>query len=175
MPIAKATIQGNIGNFLFCRKTRAKDQVKGFLEGQATEIEDAAYLCFEVIETGVVEDYERTAAVLTRFRGAGYRIAIDDFGSGYSSLQHFRTLPADDIKIDRSFVSELLTDRANQHITQTIIELAHRFGKTVIAEGIESEETAQLLREQGCDVGQGYHFGRPAGLDTTARLLVEDA
>jgi EAL domain-containing protein (putative c-di-GMP-specific phosphodiesterase class I)/GGDEF domain-containing protein len=132
---------------------------------------DPATLSFEITESGLVTDYERTTALLDRFRSSGYRIAIDDFGTGYSSLQHFATLPVDEIKIDRCFVTHLCEDEANQHITQTIIDLAHRFDKTVIAEGIEDQAAADILRDQGCDVAQGFHFGRPVDLATTQTLL----
>ncbi len=132
---------------------------------------DPSRLSFEITECGLVADYDRTTAILNRFRSAGYKIAIDDFGTGYSSLQHFSTLPADEIKIDRCFVTHLCEDEANQHITQTIIELAHRFDRTVVAEGIEDQAAADVLRDQGCDVAQGYHFGRPVDLATTQVLL----
>ena len=132
---------------------------------------DPSRLSFEITESGLVTDYERTTALLNLFRASGYRIAIDDFGTGYSSFQHFATLPVDEIKIDRCFVTHLCEDEANQHITQTIIDLAHRFDKTVIAEGIENQAVADVLRDQGCDMAQGYHFGRPVDLAATQMLF----
>lgn len=132
---------------------------------------DPSRLRFEITESGLIADYERTITILNRFRSSGYKIAIDDFGTGYSSLQHFSTLPADEIKIDRCFVTHLCEDDANRHITQTIIDLAHRFDKIVVAEGMEDQATADVLRDQGCDVAQGYHFGRPVDLATTQALL----
>ena len=132
---------------------------------------DPSRLRFEITESGLVTDYERTTALLNLFRASGYRIAIDDFGTGYSSFQHFATLPVDEIKIDRCFVTHLCEDEANQHITQTIIDLAHRFDKTVIAEGIENQAVADVLRDQGCDMAQGYHFGRPVDLAATQMLF----
>ena len=132
---------------------------------------DPSRLSFEITECGLIADYERTTAILNRFRSAGYRIAIDDFGTGYSSLQHFGTLPADEIKIDRCFVTHLCDDEDSRHITQTIIELAHRFDRTVVGEGVENKPTAGVLRDQGCDIAQGFHFGRPVDLATTEALL----
>jgi EAL domain-containing protein (putative c-di-GMP-specific phosphodiesterase class I) len=118
-----------------------------------------------------MDNVQKAIESLERLRSRGISIAIDDFGTGYSSLQHFATLPVDEIKIDRCFVTHLCEDEANQHITQTIIDLAHRFDKTVIAEGIEDQAAADILRDQGCDVAQGFHFGRPVDLATTQALL----
>lgn len=139
-------------------------------EAAIWEVEPAR-LCFEITETGVVADYARTAAVLAQFREAGYRVAIDDFGSGYSSLRHFGSLPADELKIDRSFVRRLLDDEASLHITQTIVDLAHRFDLKVTAEGIEDTATADRLRQQSCDAGQGYLFSPAVALPGAVELL----
>jgi EAL domain-containing protein (putative c-di-GMP-specific phosphodiesterase class I) len=88
-------------------------------------------------------------------------ISIDDFGTGYSCLAYFRDIPADELKIDKSFVTPMLTDRASADITSLVIDLAHRFGLTVAAEGVEESATLDALRTSGCDVAQGYLLGMP--------------
>ena len=86
---------------------------------------------------------------------------IDDFGTGYSSLSYLKGLPADDLKIDRSFVKNLGKDIEDTAIVRMIIDLAHTVGMEVVAEGVESAEQARLLRELGCDLAQGFHFSKP--------------
>ncbi|GAB2520327.1 putative bifunctional diguanylate cyclase/phosphodiesterase [Lysobacter humi (ex Lee et al. 2017)] len=117
-------------------------------------------LMLEITE-GSLMDPARAFPVLQRIRDLGVGISIDDFGTGYSCLAYFRNIPADELKIDRSFVTGLLTDPANGEIVRLIIELAHRFGLRVAAEGVEDDATFERLRELGCDSVQGYLFGRP--------------
>ena len=100
---------------------------------------------------------------LTRLRGMGVLISIDDFGTGYSSLSYLKRLPIDSIKLDASFVKDATTDTDDAALVMAIIALAHNLRLRVIAEGIETEEHLNLLRSLGCDEGQGYFFGRPAG------------
>jgi EAL domain-containing protein (putative c-di-GMP-specific phosphodiesterase class I) len=103
--------------------------------------------------------------MLREIRRLGVGVSIDDFGTGYSSLAYFRTLPADELKIDRSFVANLTTSAADRHLVRSVIDLAHRFELKVVAEGIEDAATARVLTEMGCDIGQGYHFARPVPAD----------
>lgn len=125
-------------------------------------------LTLEITE-GSLMDPANAFPVLERIRALGVRISIDDFGTGYSCLSYFRNIPADELKIDRSFVSGLLTDAANADIVRLIVELAHRFGLSVAAEGVEDAATFERLRELGCDAVQGYLFGRPmAATDVAA-------
>jgi EAL domain-containing protein (putative c-di-GMP-specific phosphodiesterase class I) len=91
----------------------------------------------------------------------GVGISIDDFGTGYSSLAYLKRLPADALKIDRSFVEGLGEDIEDTAIVGMIIELAHTLGVEAVAEGVETEEQAVLLEEMGCDMAQGYHFSKP--------------
>ena len=100
---------------------------------------------------------------LTRFRIKGIRLAIDDFGTGYSTLMLLRQLPFTELKIDRVFVADIDSSRDCRLIIQSIIELAHGLGLTAIAEGIETVEQLRLLRELGCDIGQGYLISQPIG------------
>lgn len=117
-------------------------------------------LILEITE-GTLMDAPRAFPVLQRLRDMGVRISIDDFGTGYSCLAYFRNLPADELKVDRSFVSGLLTDPACAEIVRLIVDLAHRFGLSVVAEGVEDSPTAERLRDIGCDMVQGYLYGRP--------------
>jgi EAL domain-containing protein (putative c-di-GMP-specific phosphodiesterase class I) len=94
-------------------------------------------------------------------RGLGVWFSIDDFGTGYSSLSYLKRLPADAIKIDKSFVKGLGEDVEDTAVVRMIIELAHTLRLEVIAEGVETEEQATLLKEMGCDFAQGYHFSKP--------------
>lgn len=121
---------------------------------------DRVQLVLEVTESSLM-DAARAFASLAQLRALGVRISIDDFGTGYSCLAYFKSIPADELKIDRSFVRELLTDRANADIVRLIVDLSRRFGLSVAAEGVEDEATFEALREIGCDVVQGFVVGRP--------------
>lgn len=115
----------------------------------------------EVTESAIIEDKKSSFNNLTALRELGVRISIDDFGTGYSSLEYFKDIPADELKIDRSFVTHLDTDEADRKIVSHIIDLAHSFDMSVVAEGIESAEALELLSSMGCDFGQGYFISRP--------------
>jgi diguanylate cyclase (GGDEF)-like protein/PAS domain S-box-containing protein len=118
-------------------------------------------LILDVTETVYVQVLAGNTAMLDRLRSLGVRFSIDDFGTGYSSLSYLKRLPADAIKIDQSFVKGLGKDVEDTAVVRMIIELAHTLGLEVIAEGVETEEQATLLKEMGCDVAQGYHFSKP--------------
>jgi EAL domain-containing protein (putative c-di-GMP-specific phosphodiesterase class I) len=98
---------------------------------------------------------------MARLAAGGVNIAIDDFGTGYSSLAYLQEMPADVVKIDQSFVRGIDSDERTRALVATMIKLSHELGHRVVAEGVETEEVAQLLRAAGCDEAQGYHFGRP--------------
>ena len=123
---------------------------------------DPALLCLEITESVAMEEAEATIAALRRLRDLGVRLAIDDFGSGYSSLSYLRSFPVDILKIDRSFVQGLGRDRRNASIAGAIVSLAHALDLTAIAEGVETEAQLAELRGLGCDVAQGFLFARPA-------------
>lgn len=116
-------------------------------------------LILEVTE-GSLMDRELALEVLGRLRELGVRISIDDFGTGYSCLAYFKNIPADELKIDKSFVKSLLTDDASADVTTLIIDLAHRFDLSVVAEGIEDAATFDALKAGGCDIAQGFLFGK---------------
>ena len=122
-------------------------------------------LCVEVLEQYFVEDVESCFAKLKELRNEGISISIDDFGAGYSSLSYFRDIPADELKIDRSFVATLLEDKANAKIVALITDLAHKFDLSVVAEGAEDLDTLAALRKLKCDKVQGYIIARPIPAD----------
>jgi diguanylate cyclase (GGDEF)-like protein/PAS domain S-box-containing protein len=131
-------------------------------------------LTLDVTETVYVRTLAGNTATLDSLRDLGARISIDDFGVGYSSLAYLKRLPADALKIDRSFVRGLGEDVEDMAIVNMIIELAHTLGLEVIAEGVESEGQATLLREMGCDHAQGHHFARPLPPEEIPALLSSD-
>ena len=98
-------------------------------------------------------------------------VALDDFGTGFASLTHLLTFPVDIIKIDKTFIDGLLSDRSSQFIVEALIELSRKLGLRIVAEGIESEDQAARLRALGCVVGQGYHLSKPIDAAAVTRLL----
>jgi EAL domain-containing protein (putative c-di-GMP-specific phosphodiesterase class I) len=115
----------------------------------------------EVTETGLMEDINTAAQHLLSLRRSGALIAIDDFGTGYSSLSYLKSLPLDKIKIDKSFVQDLLEDEDDATIVRAIIQLGKSLGMQVIAEGVETVEQEAYIIAQGCNEGQGYLYSKP--------------
>lgn len=115
----------------------------------------------EVTESALMRNPDTALRRLEELRKLGLKLSIDDFGSGYASLSYLKKLPTDCLKIDNSFIFNLPSDEADKRIVRSTIDLAHSFGMTVVAEGVETREIADLLREKGCDIAQGYHFSRP--------------
>jgi diguanylate cyclase (GGDEF)-like protein len=118
-------------------------------------------LCLEITESAVMDDPVRSLASLMRLHAMGIKLSIDDFGTGYSSLAYLKRLPVGELKIDRSFVTNLDSDAGDEVIVRSTIELAHNLGLLVVAEGIENERCLSQLMKLGCDEAQGYYFGRP--------------
>jgi diguanylate cyclase (GGDEF)-like protein/PAS domain S-box-containing protein len=118
-------------------------------------------LKLEVTESAVMTDPKRALDSLARLRAIGVEVAIDDFGTGHSSLSYLKQMPIEEIKLDRSFVTDMGTDRNDFTIVRSTIKLAHDLGLRVIAEGVEDQATWDLLAELGCDLAQGYHMSRP--------------
>lgn len=125
----------------------------------------------ELTETAIVEDATATARQLEAIQDLGVTVALDDFGTGYSSLSHLRQLPISRVKIDRSFVSQVTGDPRAASIVGAMIELIHSLGLEAIAEGVETEEDLAFLRDNACDLGQGYLFSRPVPAAEFAKLL----
>jgi EAL domain-containing protein (putative c-di-GMP-specific phosphodiesterase class I) len=118
-------------------------------------------LKLELTEGVLMNDYARTRGWISELKQRGVKISIDDFGTGYSSLGYLHQFDVDELKIDRSFITEMLTEPRSLQIIHAIIGLARGLGLNTVAEGIEKPEQATLLREAGCDYGQGYYFSRP--------------
>jgi diguanylate cyclase len=134
-----------------------------------------AQLKLEVTESLLLQRIEQALPLLQACRARGMRVSLDDFGTGYSSLSYLHRLPLDTIKLDRSFVLQLDTGAAGTRIVAAVIRLAHELGLDVITEGLETAEQIAILKDLGSDLGQGYWFGRPAGLEATAEILRKSA
>ncbi|MGA3158475.1 MAG: bifunctional diguanylate cyclase/phosphodiesterase [Steroidobacteraceae bacterium] len=115
-------------------------------------------LTLEITEGALIADLDQAIARLHGLRELGVRVSIDDFGTGYSSLSYFKKIPADELKIDKSFVMRMGTDEGDQRLVETIISLARQFNLKIVAEGVEDEATLQMLAQMGCDFAQGYLF-----------------
>jgi EAL domain-containing protein (putative c-di-GMP-specific phosphodiesterase class I) len=128
-------------------------------------------LAFEIAESQAIHDDKNMLGLLETLREMGIGVIIDEFGTGHASLEKIRDLPADQIKIDRRFVTNVCENSDDQRITETIIDLAHRFSMTVVADGVEDAETFGYLMEANCDVGQGFYLGAPLNNSQFAGLL----
>jgi EAL domain-containing protein (putative c-di-GMP-specific phosphodiesterase class I) len=115
----------------------------------------------EITESGVMEDVETALATLGALHELGVLLCIDDFGTGYSSLSYLHRLPAGIVKIDRSFVAGVGEDGANEPIVRAVLAMTRAMGRRVVAEGVETETQRDWLRDQGCDMAQGWLYGRP--------------
>ncbi|HEY9644025.1 MAG TPA: EAL domain-containing protein [Coleofasciculaceae cyanobacterium] len=118
-------------------------------------------IALEITESMLIEDINRTIDLLDQLKARKIRISIDDFGTGYSSLNYLHRFPADNLKIDRSFVGQMLEGNRNYQVVSTIITLSNQLGLAVVAEGIETPQQLQWLRQLGCELGQGYLFSKP--------------
>jgi len=121
----------------------------------------AKCIAIEITEGLLLDDRPEVAAKLRQFRDAGFRLSLDDFGTGYSAMSYLKKFPLDFLKIDQSFVRDMVTDQGDQAIVEAIIVMAHKLGLKVIAEGVETPEQCELLKAAGCDFGQGYLFAMP--------------
>ena len=121
----------------------------------------AAAFCLEITESAIMDDPQRALATLDALSAMGFKLSIDDFGTGYSSLAYLKRLPVDELKIDQSFVRSMQSDHDDEMIVRSTIDLAHNLGIMVVAEGVETAEAWNLLRDLKCDQAQGYHMGRP--------------
>ncbi len=129
------------------------------------------YLEIELTETTVIENIDILNDVLIKFSNLGFKVSVDDFGSGYSSLGMLKDYKVDVIKLDRSFFTNLNSDESGKIVVGGIIDLGHNLGLTIVAEGIETKEQVALLKSINCDVVQGYYFNRPMPIEDFDRLL----
>jgi EAL domain-containing protein (putative c-di-GMP-specific phosphodiesterase class I) len=132
---------------------------------------DPALLELELTESMVMQNAERAARVLADIKQMGVRLAIDDFGVGYSSLTHLKRFPIDTLKVDRSFIRDIPQDTDDMAIAEAIITMGKSLNLTVVAEGVETLEQETFLREHACDETQGYYFARPIASGDFAALL----
>ena len=131
----------------------------------------ASLLCLEITESGFMEDPANAITVLEQLARIGLQLSIDDYGTGYSSLSYLMRLPAKEMKIDRSFVSRVSGSPSLTTIVSSTIELGHRLGMKVVAEGVEDSDDYALLRELGCDTAQGYYMSPPLPPDAFAAWM----
>lgn len=134
------------------------DTITGILAQYALPPE---FISIEITEGTIIKDPGRALEILTRLADMGIKISIDDFGTGYSSLAYLKKLPVSEIKIDKSFVMDMLNDENDEVLVRSTIDLGHNLGLKVVAEGVENKNTAARLKALGCDVLQGYYFSKP--------------
>jgi EAL domain-containing protein (putative c-di-GMP-specific phosphodiesterase class I) len=165
------TVNINITSKQFAQPDLAS-QIRNILQESGL---DPGCLNLEITETIAMGDADRSAVVLTELKALGVRLDIDDFGTGYSSLSRLQRFPVDTLKIDRSFVSQMDTDVETREIVRIIVMLAHGLHLKVVAEGVETEAQAQMLRDIGCEFAQGYLYSKPVPADTIDQLLSRPA
>lgn len=128
----------------------------------------------EITESVLIEDYKEAISVLTVLREYGFRISLDDFGTGFSSLSYLKEMPIDTLKIDKSFIDTILTDESTGIITDAVIRMVKKLGLETIAEGVETEEQFEYLKKINCDNIQGFLLGKPMDKDKIINLIVEE-
>jgi len=159
---------------LSAQQLRQDDLVQRIHRTVARHRVDAALLTFEITESVAMEDTQATQRAFAELARAGASLAIDDFGTGHSSLAHLRTLPARQLKIDRSFVADLGQSGDAMAIVDAVIRLAHALGLSVVAEGVETERQRDILQTLDCDEFQGYLFARPMHADRLALWVASE-
>ena len=132
---------------------------------------DPKLLKLELTESLLADNLDQIIETMTELRHQGIRFALDDFGTGYSSLSYLKNLPLDQLKIDQSFISDVLDGANNATIAKVVISLAETLGLDVIAEGVETESQRQFLLDNGCRKFQGYLFSRPLTIDAFEELI----
>lgn len=128
---------------------------------------------FEITETSLIKNLNYSLEMLKALRKIGFRLALDDFGKGYSSLNYLKKLPINKVKLDKSFIDEMETSKKDQLLIKAIIGLSHSLDLKVVAEGIERLEQKDLLESMGCNYIQGYYYGRPMPVnEIEQRILI---
>lgn len=130
-------------------------------------------ICLEITETAMMADPEHAGELLEELDRLGVKISIDDFGTGYSSLTYLKRLPVDEIKIDKSFVMNMSNSENDASIIRATVGLAHDLGLSVVAEGVENQESQDTLQQMGCEIAQGYHICKPAPAEEITKLLTQ--
>jgi EAL domain-containing protein (putative c-di-GMP-specific phosphodiesterase class I) len=145
------------------------------VRAQRTQLDNLPGLIIDVTEEQIVTDLALANDMTKRLAHLNIKLAIDDFGRGYSSLARLKELPFAELKLDRTFVSDCGTDKVNAPLCKTVIDLAHNFGSTAVAIGIEKAADALALTSMGCDLGQGFLLGQPMPEDRFLSLLRQRA
>jgi EAL domain-containing protein (putative c-di-GMP-specific phosphodiesterase class I) len=151
------------------RRQDLRELVRKALESAGLEPQ---MLRIEITETAIVSVRERAIEMLGQLRDLGVSLALDDFGTGYSSLSYLKSFPINMLKIDRSFVAEMLTDHTTASIIEAIISMTRILGLSVLAEGVEDQSQFAFLKQLGCDAVQGYYVSMPVPPAEFAKLLV---
>jgi EAL domain-containing protein (putative c-di-GMP-specific phosphodiesterase class I) len=126
-----------------------------------------------ILGSAIIKSQDTAHQVLERLRGQGVCLSIDDYGTGHSTISYLKSLPVNELKIDKSFVTSLATSESDRIMVQSTIELAHQLGLKVVAEGAEDMETVRLLTQLGCDYAQGYAVGKALSLEDLRSLTVQ--
>ncbi len=147
--------------------------IKSIEDAMAVARLNAGSLELEITETVAMHNAEDSIGIMRQIKGLGIDLALDDFGTGYSSLAYLKRFPIDKLKIDKAFVNDIPGDANGLAIVNAIIAMAHALGLTVQAEGVETQAQADFLRAAGCELAQGYFFGRPIPADEFEKLLSE--
>ncbi len=132
---------------------------------------DSSQLMLEITETAMMHDQKRTIGILRRLSELGVGLSIDDFGSGYSSLNYLQQMPVNDLKIEKDFIIKMERSESDIELVRTVIDLGHNYGLTVTAEGVETEKAERLLADMKCDFAQGRYFSAPVTVDELEKLL----
>jgi PAS domain S-box-containing protein len=130
-------------------------------------------LIFEITESALLDDLERAQMVAGELKELNCKLALDDFGTGYSSLKHLQALPFDELKVDKSFISSMTQERGSRKIVAAVLGLGQSLGLTTVAEGVETEEQADMLLWLGCDVGQGWLYDKPCTAEELPRVAAK--
>jgi len=126
---------------------------------------------FEITESSLMHDPEQAIEFMNALKKTGFKLSVDDYGSGYASLGYLKKLPVDALKIDMMFIKDITENKYSQEIVKSTLMMAHGLGLKVIAEGVENDEARQMLHDMGCDIGQGYYFAKPLPEDEIEAFL----
>ena len=136
---------------------------------------EPSWVIFEITEGSIMTDPTRALIIVERLKSMGFDFSIDDFGTGYSSMAYLKRLPVSELKIDKSFVLDMMSNESDAIIVQATIGLAHNLGLTVTAEGVENESALEMLSKMGCDIAQGYFFSKPIPKDDLLSWIAKNA
>lgn len=167
LPLAPVSVNLSPGQFIQAKLVERIDTILA-----ETQL-DTQYLQLEITENLLMRDMESAIQTLYALKNKGVRLAIDDFGTGYSSLSYLKRLPVDWLKIDKSFVRDIVTDPDDATLTQAIIALAHHLHLKVIAEGVETEEQRAFLEARACNEAQGFYYSQPLSAQAAGELLAK--